>query len=84
MSTVEQLRRDGCWEQLWRALVLQGEICHARADYEPAVRALDEAARMLKVVVSTVDDESERTAYLNSEDARKLERIKERISELVA
>ena len=83
-ATIVQLRRDGCWEQLWRALVLQGEICHAQADYEPAMRALDEAAHMLKVVLSTVDDESERAEYLRCEDARVLERVKERISELVA
>ncbi len=83
-GSVDQLRRDGCWEQLWRSLVLQAEICHTQADYEPALRGLDEAARMLKVVSSTVDDESERSRYLDCDDARTLERIKERITQLVA
>jgi tetratricopeptide (TPR) repeat protein len=83
-STASQLRRDGCWEELWRALVLQGEICHAQADYEPAVRSLDEAASVLKVVASTVDNEEERTAYLDCSDAHSLGSIRDRIVQLVS
>jgi tetratricopeptide (TPR) repeat protein len=82
--TITQIRSDGCWELLWRALVLQAEICHARADYEPAMRALEEADRMLKVVVTTVEDETERSVYIESEDARTLKRIQERITQLVS
>jgi hypothetical protein len=83
-ASVEQLRRDGCWEQLWRSLVLQSEILHAQADYEPAMRGLDEAAHMLKIVSSTIDDDRERSSYLNCADARTLERIRARITELVS
>lgn len=82
-NSVERLRHDGCWEQLWRALVLQAEICHAQADYEPAMRALDEAAHMLKIVSSTVEDDKERLMYLDCAEARSLERIRDRITELV-
>jgi hypothetical protein len=78
-----QLRQDGYGDMLWRALVLQGEVNYALADYEPAMRALDEAARVLKFVASTVDEEEERAAYLDCDDARTLLRIQERITQLV-
>ena len=83
-ATVNDMRRDGCWELLWRAFVLQAEICHAQADYEPAIRALDEAAHMLKVVSATVENENERAQYLNCEEVRTLESIRERITQLVS
>ena len=83
-ASIDQLRRDGCWEKLWRALVLQAEISYAQADYEPAMAALDESARMLKIVSSTVDDDKERFTYLDCANARSLERIRDRITELVS
>lgn len=83
-GTVEHLRRDGCWEKLWRSLVLLAEICHAQADYEPAMAALDEAGRMLKIVSSTVEDESERGSYLDCAEMRTLDRLRNRITELVS
>jgi len=83
-GSVEQLRRDGCWEQLWRSLVLQAEICHTQADYEPAMRGLDEAERMLKIVSSTVEVDRERLRYLDCAEARTLERIRARITQLVS
>lgn len=83
-AIVSQLRQDGFGDMLWRALVLQAEINHALADYEPAMRALEEAGRVLKFVASTVDVEEERTAYLNCDDARTLRRIQERITQLVS
>lgn len=81
--SIDQLRRNGCWEMLWRSLVLQGKIAHAQADYEPAIRALDEAASTLKIVAETVEDGTERSRYLDCDDARTLERIRERITALV-
>lgn len=83
-TAITQIRSDGCWETLWRALVLQAEICHAQADYQPAMRALEEAERMLKVVAATVENVEERSVYLDSEDAQTLRRIQERITQLVS
>ncbi len=83
-AIVSQLRQDGFGDMLWRALVLQGEINHALADYEPAMRALEEAGRVLKFVASTVDVEEERIAYLNCEDAKTMRTIQERITQLVS
>ncbi len=83
-GSIDQLRRDGCWEKLWRALVLQAEISYAQADYEPAMAALDESSRTLKIVSSTVDDDRERFNYLDCAHARSLERIRGRITELVS
>jgi serine/threonine protein kinase/tetratricopeptide (TPR) repeat protein len=81
---IAQLRRDGNGETLWRALVVQGETCHMQADYEPAMRALDEADRMLKAVAATVEDENDRARYLAQPLAETLERVRSRILELVA
>lgn len=83
-AVVTQLRHDCCWERLWRVLVLQGRVYHALADYEPAMRALDEAQQLLKVVLSTVDTDSERVAYLDCEDVRVLNRIRGRIAASLA
>lgn len=83
-SIISQARADGHGDLLWRALVLAGEIHHALADYEPSMRALDEATRVLKFVASTVDDEEERAVYLACDEARTLRRIQERITQLVS
>jgi hypothetical protein len=80
---IAQLRRDGNWETLWRALVLEGELYHRIADYEPSLRALDEAARILRVIAATIDDESGRTAYLSAPLSTRLEQTRGHIYAMI-
>lgn len=82
-ALVAQLRQNGHWDSLWRGLVLQGAVCHALADYEPAWRALEEAERTLRMVAATIEDEDDRERYCDCADARELSSIKDRIAELV-
>jgi len=83
-AALAQLRRDGNWETLWRALVVQGRLLHDQADYGPALRSLDEAARIVDVISRTIEDRTERERYQAHPLARLLSETRARIHELVA
>lgn len=80
---IEQLRIDGNWETLWRALEVYGSIYYKRSDYEPALSAFNEAENILSEITKTIDDENERAAYREYPQARNLARMRERIVEMV-
>jgi hypothetical protein len=79
---IEQLRMDGNWETLWRALEIYGRIHYKRSDYEPALSALNEAGNILAEILKTIDDENERRAYSEHPQARSLAHVRQRIVEL--
>jgi tetratricopeptide (TPR) repeat protein len=78
-DAVMRLRRDGNWDALWRALGVLGQICQARADYEPAVSAFDEALRIMQTIGRTIDDDADRAGYLRHPIAQAIEQARERI-----
>ncbi|MEW5702936.1 MAG: serine/threonine-protein kinase [Candidatus Zixiibacteriota bacterium] len=81
---IAQLRRDGNWDTLWRALVVQGHLLHDQADYEPALRSLNEAARILKAITQTIDSTGDHAQYEGQPLACMLSETARRIRELVA
>lgn len=83
-DAVTQLRQEGNWETLWRALTVKGRLLHDQADYEPALRALDEAARVFEAVSATIDDAEDRECYCAHPLAELLAQTRERIHQLVA
>ena len=81
---IDQLRMDGNWETLWRALEVYGSIFYKRSDYEPALAAFNEAETILTEITKTIDDENERAAYRAHPQAINLSRARQRIVELVS
>ncbi|HUU44841.1 MAG TPA: tetratricopeptide repeat protein [Acidobacteriota bacterium] len=78
-----RLKRDGNWETLWRALAVRGQIAHARADYEPALRAFDEAGRILQAIGRTIESSEQRQRYVQHPLACRMVELRTRITELV-
>jgi len=81
---IGQLREDGNWETLWRALEVYGRIHYKQSDYEPALSAFNEAVRILDEIVKTIGNEDERRSYREHLQARNLTEARQRIVELVA
>jgi hypothetical protein len=82
MDAVARLRKDGNWEMLWKALVVSGQIEVRRADYEPALTAFDEAARILNEIGKTIDNPPYRASYLSHPLAKMLSDSRAQILEL--
>jgi serine/threonine protein kinase/Tfp pilus assembly protein PilF len=80
----DRLREDGNWEMLWRALVVSGQIHFERSDYEPALRAFDEAHHIRSEIARTIDDPSEQSSYEANPYAARLTEMRTRILELVS
>lgn len=80
---IVQLRNDGNWEALWRALAVRGRIATEQADYEPALRAFKEAGRVLEAIGRTIDDRADRDAYGAHPLACDMLKRRARIMELV-
>lgn len=83
-AATERLRTDGNWETLWHALVVYAQACYNRSDYEPALRAFDEATLILTEIANTIDASADRQRYLEQPLARALRETRERILELVS
>jgi tetratricopeptide (TPR) repeat protein len=81
-DAVAQLREDGNWEMLWKALVVGGGIDFRRADYEPALTAFEEADRILNEIGKTIEDPQCRASYISHPLARQLFEVKSQILEL--
>jgi hypothetical protein len=83
-TACDRLREDGYWEMLWRALVVFGQIHFERSDYEPALRAFDEARHIRSEIAKTIDDPSEQSSYEANLYADRLTEMRSRILELVS
>lgn len=81
-DAVTRLRRDGNWETLWKALIVSGSIDARRADYEPALTAFDEAARILNEIGKTIDGREYRDSYLSQPLAKTMFATRDQILEL--
>ena len=65
------------------ALTVYGHIHFERTDYEPALRAFEEAHHILSEILNTIDSESEQRSYISNIHANKLNDMRHRILELV-